>query len=86
MTTLSVRTRTRAERRWMRLFEQRVLMESGFHWTESNAHLTPQKAMSRWVGKQSKNFQIRYAEVLRRLRIAETLLDNAVFSGTTEDE
>ena len=82
--TLSKRTYKRAQGRWMRLFEQRVYMESGFHWTDANAHLPREKAMSRWVGRQSKHFQIRYAEVLRRLRIAETLLDNA--TTVTEDK
>lgn len=58
-------------------------MESGFGWTPYNQHLPPDKAMSRWVGTQSKNFQIRYAELRRRLQQAERVIDADDETGMT---
>ena len=53
-------------------------MESGFGWTPYNQHLPLQKAMSRWVGRQPKNFQIRYKELRRQLQQAEAIVDEPV--------
>lgn len=65
----------KATHRWSRLFELRVQMESGFTLTPYNQHLKPEVRMRRWVGTQSKHFQIRYAEVNRKLAQAEAIMD-----------
>ena len=50
-------------------------MESGFGWTPYNQHLSPEKAVQRWIGCQPKNYQIRYAELRRQLAQAEAIFD-----------
>lgn len=50
-------------------------MESGFRWTPYDQHLTTEKAMQRHIGRQPKNFQIRYAELNRQLRQAENIIN-----------
>ena len=50
-------------------------MESGFSITSKNQHLSPEVRMRRWVGTQSKHFQIRYAEVNRQLQQAQNIID-----------
>jgi hypothetical protein len=71
----------RAGRRWSRLFERIVEMESGFGWTPFNQHLPPDKAMQRHIGRQPKNFQIRYAELRRQLQQAERIIDGEDETG-----
>ena len=65
----------RATTRWSRLFAIRVSMESGFSINPYNQHLAPEVRMRRWVGTQSKHFQIRYAEVNRKLEQATVIVD-----------
>jgi hypothetical protein len=65
----------RATKRWSRLFEMKVAMESEFVWSPSQDHLPPKKAMLRFMGYQSKHRQLRYAEVCRKLEQAERIID-----------